>query len=55
MANGYWKLVDEGDGWDNHYDTYEWYERDEDGDYVPTGETSKRPSKWNTDSPYNRW
>ena len=55
MKKGYWKLISEGDGWDSHYDIYEWYEVDEEGKEYPTGETSKKPSKLNTWSPYNKW
>ncbi len=34
MAKGYWKLVEEADGWDTHKDKYEWIEEvDEEDDW----------------------
>ena len=55
MSKGYWKLIEEGDGWDSHYDIYEWYEVDEEGYEIATGRTMRKPSKWNAESSYNHW
>ena len=56
MGKGYWKLVDEADGWDIHKDKYEWIEEVEEGDdddysskhtvERPTGRYSYVTPKW---------
>jgi hypothetical protein len=71
MSKGYWKLIDEADGWDTHHNTYVWMEEVDETDrygnptgrktYQETNDYSRsRPSwqngsSWEKNSPWSRW
>jgi hypothetical protein len=71
MSKGYWKLIDEADGWDTHYNTYVWMEEIDETDrygnatgrktYQETKDYSRsRPDwqngpRWEKNSPWSRW
>lgn len=54
MSRGYWKLVEEADGWDIQQDKYEWVEEGEETDRYGrtktvekgTGRYSYKTPKW---------
>jgi hypothetical protein len=65
MAKGYWKLIEEADGWDTHYDKYVWMEEVDEvnrwGDptgrktYKETKRYDRRPPSWADEDRYTAW